>query len=322
MLRSRLMMGIPLAVGVIGLLLLDGWLSTLTGDELRRVGLPPPAGRWLTNGLVVTALVLVLMLLGTRELLRFTRSAGYNPFGPLSYLFSAGLIAGPYVAFNLREAGLHSEGWGLLWLTLALGTAFLIQATYRKAYHTIENLSTTLFIIFYVGVLSGFFVKLRMEVGGAEGIIVTLFSVFVVKMTDVGAYFVGSALGRHKMIAWLSPRKTWEGFVGGFVVAMVVAWAIGYPLCMSGWIDWPFHPAAAHVWMIIFGLVMGAFAIAGDLCASLLKRDAAMKDSGTTLGGLGGVLDVMDSPLLAAPAAWFFWTRLREMLEATVNAPG
>jgi phosphatidate cytidylyltransferase len=62
--------------------------------------------------------------------------------------------------------------------------------------------------------------------------------------------------------------------------------------------------------MVVLGAVLGLFSAAGDLCASLLKRDAAVKDSGHAFPGLGGVLDVFDSPLLSAPVAWLFWTRL------------
>lgn len=62
--------------------------------------------------------------------------------------------------------------------------------------------------------------------------------------------------------------------------------------------------------LLLLGVLLGIFSVAGDLCASLLKRDAAVKDSGATFPGLGGVLDVLDSPLLAAPVAWLFWTRI------------
>jgi phosphatidate cytidylyltransferase len=127
-------------------------------------------------------------------------------------------------------------------------------------------------------------------------------------MTDTGAYFTGRWLGRHKLIPWLSPNKTWEGLAGGIVVALLCAVGVGYWLHAAQLAPRP--PAGPLIgWLALFGLLMAGLSVAGDLSASLLKRDAAVKDSGTALPGLGGILDVLDSPLLAAPVAWLFWTR-------------
>ena len=88
------------------------------------------------------------------------------------------------------------------------------------------------------------------------------------------------------------------------------AWGLGAALCRAGIITLP-DGLLAYPWgLVLFGLLMAIFSVAGDLTASLLKRDAAVKDSGQVIPGMGGVLDVLDSPLLAAPVAWFFWTRL------------
>jgi len=236
---------------------------------------------------------------------------GHRPFGLTAQVFAAALVIGPYVSFNLTPiTGGYDESLPMLWLAVALGFAFLWQAVKCGTQHAVENVAVTFFIVFYAGGLAGFMTKLRMEVGGPTGVAVLLFSNFLVKITDTGAYFTGRALGRHKLIAWLSPKKTWEGFVGGLVTTVVLALAIGHLLHTAGIVRIEERYMAYSWALVLLGLLLGLFSAAGDLCASLLKRDAAVKDSGQALPGLGGVLDVLDSPLLAAPVAWLFWTRM------------
>ena len=123
----------------------------------------------------------------------------------------------------------------------------------------------------------------------------------VVKSTDIGAYFGGRALGRHKLIPWLSPGKTWEGLLCGVLTAGVVGALIGRTL--------PHHGMALPPWLgFIFGVVIGAIGQAGDLLESLMKRDAEVKDSGRLIPGFGGILDVIDSPLFAAPFAYLLFS--------------
>ena len=117
------------------------------------------------------------------------------------------------------------------------------------------------------------------------------------KSTDIGAYFGGRALGRHKMIPWLSPGTTWEGLFFGVLTAGGVAAAMGHSL--------PGHGMAMAPWQgFVFGAIIGAIGQVGDLLESLMKRDAEVKDSGRLIPGFGGVLDVIDSPLFAAPFAY------------------
>ncbi len=309
--RLRLIVGIPLALLIIGLLLVDGHLAGRPSPTYASWGLASELGPWLCNGAICAAVVLVLTVLATHELVHLARARGYRPFGSTAQLFAALLVVGPYVSFNLRPiTGGYDESWGLLWMAIALGFVFLLQAVRRGAENAMENLAITIFIIFYAGGLAGFMTKLRMEVGGSEGVAVLLFSIFLVKMTDTGAYFTGRAFGRHKMVEWLSPKKTWEGFAGGMVTTVACALLIGHWLHVSGVVRLQ-ERYMTYPWaLLVLGLLMGIFSVAGDLCASLLKRDARVKDSGQALPGLGGVLDVVDSPLLAAPVAWLFWTRM------------
>jgi phosphatidate cytidylyltransferase len=307
--RLRLIFGTLLAIAIVALLLLDGWLSARAPISLQIPGTSVDIGRWLCNGAITAGLVLIFTWLAARELLGFARRHQFEPLGKVTLVFSAGLVLGPYVAFNLSDTGLRDDGWGILWLALCLCLGFLLQAIKRGTQNVMPNLASTIFITFYAGGLAGYLTKLRMEVGGMTGVVLVLVSLFAVKMTDVGAYFVGTWTGRHKMIPWLSPGKTWEGLAGGVATAVVVSSIAGYLLHRNGVpmgpANWPFPLGP-----VLFGILMAGFSVAGDLCASLLKRDAAVKDSGDSLPGFGGILDVLDSPLLAAPAAWFFWTRV------------
>jgi phosphatidate cytidylyltransferase len=142
----------------------------------------------------------------------------------------------------------------------------------------------------YLGLGSAVVLRMRLAYG------MPMLAIFLtaVKFTDIAAYFVGTAVGRHKLIPWLSPGKSWEGLVGGMAaaagVAALLAWAL-HIRTMS-------VPTAA-----CFGLLVGLAGQFGDLCESLLKRSASAKDSGVIIPEFGGVLDVVDSVLFSAPVA-------------------
>ena len=104
-------------------------------------------------------------------------------------------------------------------------------------------------------------------------------------MTDTGAYFVGRAFGRHKMVPWLSPKKTWEGFAGGLLVTIICALAIGHWLHQAEIVQIQ-EPYVTYPWALaLLGLLLGLVSAGGDLCASLLKRDAAGQRLRTGLAG-------------------------------------
>src|SRR5690606_31108032 len=116
----------------------------------------------------------------------------------------------------------------------------------------------------------------------------------VTKSCDIGAYFTGRAIGKHKLIPWLSPAKTWEGLGGGAALAAIVSLATLTPLAGLHW-----------AYALLVGVVLAGLGEGGDLLASMLKRGATFKDSGSSVPGVGGVLDVIDSPLLAGPVAYW-----------------
>jgi phosphatidate cytidylyltransferase len=151
----------------------------------------------------------------------------------------------------------------------------------------------------YLGLMAGFILALRRE----HSAWVVLGVLVVTKSCDIGAFATGKLIGRHKLILWLSPGKTWEGLAGGVATAagmgVLAVWLLRFVpddqarLALSTW-----HGAA-------YGALFAITGQAGDLMASLLKRDAGIKDSSAVIPGFGGVLDVIDSVLPVAPVA--FW---------------
>jgi phosphatidate cytidylyltransferase len=186
----------------------------------------------------------------------------------------------------------------LFLLTAALLVAYLIEmARYRMPGTAVPRLALTMFAILYLGVLGSFFARLRwLE---HAGLILTL-TVFVPKCGDIGAFFTGTFLGKHKMTPILSPKKTWEGFGGGLLASMLTAVGISFcgPVFAGGLLE-----AAA------FGLVVGIAGVLGDLAESLIKRDCQTKDAAKSIPGFGGLLDVVDSVLFAAPVSYLWFAR-------------
>jgi len=179
--------------------------------------------------------------------------------------------------------------------------AILTFSRDRNVAGVVAAAGAVMFAMVYIGFMFGFLLALRRE--HSAWIVVGVIA--VTKACDTGAYFTGRAIGKHRMIPWLSPGKTWEGLAGGVVTAVAVGVGLA---AASRWLE----PAdRIPIWV---GAVCGAiFAVVGqlgDLTMSLFKRGAGIKDSSTILPGLGGVLDVLDSPLMVAPVAWWLLTIL------------
>ncbi len=146
-------------------------------------------------------------------------------------------------------------------------------------------------------------IQLRLLGPGREGFVAVITTILVVKLADVGAYFVGKASGRHKLTR-VSPGKTLEGLVGGLVFAMLAAGASRATL-----LPWllPGHDRGSLRAYLLFGASLVLAGLLGDLAESLLKRDAHQKESSAWMPGLGGVMDVIDSLLAAAPVSFLWW---------------
>ena len=174
-----------------------------------------------------------------------------------------------------------------------LGATVLAALTARLARGAqgfIRDIAASALIIAYIPLL-GSFVPLMM--GAEQGAMRVLTVIIVVILSDTGAYAVGVLFGRHKMAPTISPGKTWEGFAGSLLFAIV-----GGALAM--------HLLLGAPWWIgaLLGALLSPAATLGDLVESLIKRDAGLKDMSNFLPGHGGVMDRLDSMLVAVPVGW------------------
>lgn len=173
----------------------------------------------------------------------------------------------------------------------------------------VETMAYTLFGLLYVPLLFNFVTKIIYVPPHLPhqpvGHIYVAYLIAVSKFSDMGAYITGSLIGRHKMIPHISPGKTWEGFAGALLFSVGISVLLRYLLPNQlGLISWP-----ATVWL---GLVLSVAAVVGDLAESIIKRSTGVKDSGQTLPGIGGVLDLIDSLLFTAPILFYY---LRAVVE-------
>jgi phosphatidate cytidylyltransferase len=162
----------------------------------------------------------------------------------------------------------------------------------------ITAIATTLLGLMYVPWLLNFIQKINFF-PDVEGKFFLLYFILVTKFSDMGAYSVGSLIGRHKMIPRISPGKTWEGFAGAVLVStaasLVFVHSFGGRMVGMNFLH-----------ATILGIVLSVTAVIGDLIESLFKREAGVKDSGRLFPGIGGILDLLDSLLFNAPIMYLY----------------
>lgn len=286
-LKHRLTFG-PVLIVLVGLLAwLDAYIDGLAAPEFYAQPTLPP-------GVVVFAVLGLLGAMGAREVARILRAKGIGVGTGVAIVVQLmGLLA--VVAIPEDSPGTMGLGAGFSAAVLAYIIGVLYAVRDRDVSGAIAIGSGVLMIHVYLGLMLGFLMLIRRE----HSVWVLIWVLASVKSCDIGAFFTGTAIGRHKMIPWLSPGKTWEGLVGGLVTSGLVG--------VGG--AWLLHraqiPAPSLVAAAVMGVLMGGVGQCGDLAASLLKRDAGVKDSGTSLPGFGGALDVIDSPILVAPLVYW-----------------
>ena len=292
-LRNRLTFGPLMIAALLGMLYLDWWLE----KNLRIHGNRP-------RGLGILVLLLLVLPTAVYELANLFAAERVQPYRSIASLGCAALVVHAFLTqFPLFEP-IAASSLAFIIVFVMLFAA-LRRAFMRQTQDAIHHMAGTVLATLYLGGLAWFLMALRVKHAGHRlfhgSTMILVMILLVVKATDIGAFFGGRALGRHKLIPWLSPGKTWEGLICGVLfsalVGAILARYIGAPDFRLTW------------WKgLIFGGVLGAIGQAGDLLESLMKRDAEVKDSGALVPGFGGILDIIDSPLLAAPFAYLMFS--------------
>lgn len=336
-------MGQRVAYGTIAIsTLLSLFLFDMAIAELA-VDLAGPLGRLVRRGSVLPLTFFVVLLLGAREMNQLLRLNGAKPFARFAYFMIFVLLASPWLSAAgwLGSGAADVEGffWQLVWLMIAGVGVCALAVARRTPEGALRDISATLLMIVYLGFLASFGLLLRCgrDTPNQEGVWLLLIVVLTTKASDIGAYFVGSTLGRHKLLPAISPSKSVEGTVAGLAASGVVAALFvvlgglvgGLQFDVGGGQVADRSPSLAMLIAdmtraisinhagdifspitraVILGLCLSAAGQLGDLVESCFKRDADVKDSGNVMPRFGGILDLVDSPVLAMPVAWFLLT--------------
>ncbi|MCW5767324.1 MAG: phosphatidate cytidylyltransferase [Phycisphaeraceae bacterium] len=297
MLKQRLLLGPVLILLLVGGIWLDGWLDRQRMPDW--LGQIFPGHRDYPPGVIVFIVVLALSFVAARELVKILRDKGIQASMRLCCASAMiGLAVSCLVPTEFK--GEHSATIVSSAAALVLVISLAFYSRRQKFEGVIAATGGTLLAFVYLGLMFGFIPAIRRE----HSAWILLWILVTAKSCDIGAYFTGKAIGKHKLIPWLSPGKTWEGLVGGVIFAAAVG-AFGVEVLR----EYGHTSMPTWQWGALAGVLFALVAQMGDLMASLLKRDAGVKDAGKILPGFGGMLDVIDSPLLVAPVA-YWWLRV------------
>jgi phosphatidate cytidylyltransferase len=287
-LKNRLTFGPLMLIGLFLLLWLDHAAQKWTG----------------VRGIGIAILMLMILPVAVVELAMLFTAERIRPYRLLTVGAAAAMVLHAFCTQFGWFQKIAASSLALIVVFVMLFAA-LMRAMDKQTEGAIHRMAGTVLSTMYLGGLSWFLIALRVKHGhthqfnGSTGIVLMI--LLVVKTTDIGAYFGGRATGRHKLIFWLSPGKTWEGLGWGLLTASVVGVVCARYIRPNDF-TFPWWKAA------IFGAVIGGIGQLGDLLESLMKRDAEVKDSGRLVPGFGGILDIIDSPLLAAPFAYLMFS--------------
>jgi len=236
----------------------------------------------ITFGLVFLAITVMALY----EFYSLTLAAGSAPFVSLSLVTGSFL----FVLTFLSSSGL--SGHNMLILALPVMMSIFITALYSGKNDVIRDMAVSLLGIMYIALPLSTMNYLAFPAWNHSGYThrILLGILTMVWINDTGAYLVGMSIGRNRLMESISPKKSWEGAIGGAVLTLVSAWWLNGIMGILDRSDW-----------LVLAMIVSVFGVFGDLTESLLKRGAGLKDSGTLIPGHGGILDRIDSVLFVMP---------------------
>ena len=244
-----------------------------------------------------TVLAAVLGLLAVLEFYELTGVSKVVPLAVSGLIFTFLFIINPHITYNLNVPIVT------LLLTAAVVLSLILLVFLPKREGLFNRWAWTIAGILYVGWLLSFLIALRLEPGTAgfpdAGRNFVFLAILATFGSDTMAYFIGKAMGKHKLAPQISPGKTWEGTFGGILGAVIIS--------LLFTIDTPLQLPLNYGQAILLGVLISVFGQVGDLAESLLKRNLGVKDSGKMMPGHGGVLDRTDSILFAGVVVYLYY---------------
>jgi phosphatidate cytidylyltransferase len=245
---------------------------------------------WIFVGIAAFALAA-----GLFEFYSLTKKLELKADAGIGYLGAAALFVGFVFDAPARSPDLLIATLALIVIAILISQTFRFQKDFSKI---LSGIGVTLLGVLYIAFLGGFLVAMRVGFENSPNLSTHLLGFyFLVQFgSDTGAYFVGRALGKHKLAPAISPGKTIEGLIGGVVAAA------GLGALATFW----FFPELPYQCSIPLAIVLAVVGVLGDLCESAMKRGSKAKDAASILPGHGGFLDRLDSLLFGAPILYYF----------------
>lgn len=245
------------------------------------------------------ALITLIAVLTLREFYKLMQGAGLAPFDKLGMTFGGLITVAPFLEARFGIPATHT-------LAIAVIVFSIRVLGERDPHNRVEALAGTLFGLVYVALMLQYLVRIVTPLPGdtvtpTGRLLLFVWLVAVSKFCDVGALLSGMAFGKHKMSPTISPKKTWEGAIGGVFISMGIG-------AFVAWLARDHFPAHMRpMCAALFAAPIALVAIVSDLIESVIKRRATIKDSGGIIPGIGGVFDVSDSLILTAPLGYFLF---------------